>query len=389
MRHRVFFDVDEHEHRAQLARQGVERAGDHRGETSRVERFVGERREVGPFLAGVVVDLTPTSDDAAGVRRHVERDAEQERAPAALAHRIELSRGNDEDLLRGVVDGVIRDPGAAEGTHDELAIAGDELCKGDRGVVHGGADAFPSRPWLIKKTSGRGRIAIWRSMCVEVGISRYAGREARASSSTHPRTHPRFSMFARSLFVPALASMLFAFSLVACSDAPDTASDEAVGDDALAATGESELKTHGFLGRWTAEGAAAGNFRSLALEAGGRYRATIAVCPPATAGGVSCLALPRDESGRFTIVRAGSKETLRLAPVGASVRRYQIAFAPTVAVVGAPRAIELTRAGKSQVLDEDVGAAGEACGATRCGPGLVCCNPLSAICTKPGEFCAQ
>jgi len=71
------------------------------------------------------------------------------------------------------------------------------------------------------------------------------------------------------------------------------------------------------------------------------------------------------------------------------VRRYQLAFAATVAVVGAPRAIELTRSGKSQVLNEAKGAGGVACGASVCAPGLVCCNPLSAICTKPGEFCTQ
>ena len=29
------------------------------------------------------------------------------------------------------------------------------------------------------------------------------------------------------------------------------------------------------------------------------------------------------------------------------------------------------------------------CGPTSCGVGKVCCNPLSGICTNPGEFCAQ
>jgi hypothetical protein len=29
------------------------------------------------------------------------------------------------------------------------------------------------------------------------------------------------------------------------------------------------------------------------------------------------------------------------------------------------------------------------CGNTTCGEGLVCCNPLQGICTKPGEFCIQ
>ena len=101
------------------------------------------------------------------------------------------------------------------------------------------------------------------------------------------------------------------------------------------------------------------------------------------------MAMPREESGTFTILRSGSKQTLRLVPAGAGVRRYQIAFAPTVAVVGAPPAIELTRSGKSQVLNKAASAGGVACGASHCAAGLVCCNPLSVICTKPGEVCAQ
>ncbi|KFY31217.1 hypothetical protein V493_01297 [Pseudogymnoascus sp. VKM F-4281 (FW-2241)] len=32
---------------------------------------------------------------------------------------------------------------------------------------------------------------------------------------------------------------------------------------------------------------------------------------------------------------------------------------------------------------------GEKCGTAVCGAGLVCCNPLCNICTKPGEFCVQ
>jgi hypothetical protein len=31
----------------------------------------------------------------------------------------------------------------------------------------------------------------------------------------------------------------------------------------------------------------------------------------------------------------------------------------------------------------------EACGDVTCGPGLVCCNPLMNICTKPGRVCIQ
>lgn len=191
-----------------------------------------------------------------------------------------------------------------------------------------------------------------------------------------------------SLLASTLASTLLALSLFACSDGGST-TDDTLGDDALADSNESELRTESFVGRWTASSVQAGGFQSLALKAGGRYEASIAVCPTAPAGGVSCMAMPREESGTFSILRSGNKQTLRLVPAGAGVRRYQIAFAATVAVVGAPRAIELTRSGKSQVLDEKASAGGVACGASQCAPGLVCCNPLSAICTQPGDVCAQ
>ena len=31
----------------------------------------------------------------------------------------------------------------------------------------------------------------------------------------------------------------------------------------------------------------------------------------------------------------------------------------------------------------------ETCGAAQCAPGLVCCNPVMGICTKPGGVCVQ
>jgi hypothetical protein len=31
----------------------------------------------------------------------------------------------------------------------------------------------------------------------------------------------------------------------------------------------------------------------------------------------------------------------------------------------------------------------ETCGDTQCAPGLVCCNPVMGICTKPGGVCIQ
>ncbi len=194
-------------------------------------------------------------------------------------------------------------------------------------------------------------------------------------------------MFTRTTLTTTLASTLLSLSLFACSDGSSTSAD--LGDDALVEANESELRDSTFIGRWAAESPQANDFRSLTLNAGGRYEASIAVCPPAPPGGVSCLAMPREESGRFTILGSGSKQTLRLAPEGAAVRRYRIAFAATIAVVGAPRAIELTRSGKSQVLNEAEAAGGVVCGTSQCAPGLVCCNPVSAICTKPGEFCAQ
>lgn len=198
-------------------------------------------------------------------------------------------------------------------------------------------------------------------------------------------------MFTRlSLLTSTLASTFLALSLVACSDGASGSSDDGPGDDALAESNESELRSDSFVGQWTSSSAQAGELASLTLHAGGRYEAAITICPAPPAGGVSCMAMPKEESGRFTILGSGSKQTLRLVPVGAGVRRYQIAFAPTIAVVGAGRAIELTRSGKSQVLTEKVsGGGGASCGPTQCASGLVCCNPLSGICTKPGQFCAQ
>ena len=32
---------------------------------------------------------------------------------------------------------------------------------------------------------------------------------------------------------------------------------------------------------------------------------------------------------------------------------------------------------------------GETCGDALCGPGMVCCNPVMGICTKPGMVCIQ
>jgi hypothetical protein len=197
---------------------------------------------------------------------------------------------------------------------------------------------------------------------------------------------------ARSFFASVLTTSAIALSVFACDG---SSSEDERGDDAFAVAGESELKAsdvNGFVGRWTTGDTLEKNdFVSLTLEAGGRYQAEIAACPTAPAGGVGCLEAPRAETGSFSMLRSGSTQTLRLVPSGSRVRRYQIAFAPTVAVVGAPRAIELTRSGKSQVMNEDKdgGGAGEPCGGIRCGVGLVCCNSLSEICTQPGELCAQ
>ena len=196
-------------------------------------------------------------------------------------------------------------------------------------------------------------------------------------------------MFTRSLFTTTLASTLLACSLFACSSSDDgstaaPAADE-VGDDANAETGESELRADSYVGKWNADGSSA-LFSSLTIKKGGWYEASFA---PACAPGLACPEVLRVESGRYSIVRSGTKQTLRLVPRGAAVRRYQISFAATVAVVGAPRAIELSRSGKSQVLLEEGASSGEACGKGTCAPGLVCCNALDAICTLPGEFCTQ
>jgi hypothetical protein len=193
-------------------------------------------------------------------------------------------------------------------------------------------------------------------------------------------------MFIRtSILASMLASTLLALSLVACGDEAATSSGDPLDDDALAEANESELRSDGYIGRWTNADGQATHFVSLTLKAGARYEATTTACAP---GRASCPEVARVESGRFTILGSGHKKTLRLVPAEGRVRRYQIEFAATVAVVGAPRAIELTRSGTSQILSEQGRPVGEACGESICASGLVCCNPLGSICTRPGEVCA-
>jgi hypothetical protein len=193
-------------------------------------------------------------------------------------------------------------------------------------------------------------------------------------------------MFTRSTFRSVFASALLGLSLFAC--ASDT--DENLGDDALAEAGESEVRADSYVGKWEGKAPNVDDFVSLHLKAGGRYEAQLQLCPPPRPGEMGCLAMPRPESGRFTLLGSANNKTLRLVPDGASVRRYKIAFAPTVAVVGAPRAIELTRSGKTQLLNEVVAnGGGPTCGQNQCSAGQVCCNPLAGICTPPGGVCAQ
>lgn len=192
----------------------------------------------------------------------------------------------------------------------------------------------------------------------------------------------------RSLLTTTLVSTLLACSLAACSseDGSPAASADDVGDDAQAETGESELRADSYVAQWASDSAGLNQFTSLTLKKGGWYEASL---PPSCPAGMACPEVLRVESGRYSVLRSSDKQTLRLVPRGAAVRRYQIAFAPTAAVLGAPRAIELTRSGASQVLHEVKATSGVACGTSQCGPGLVCCNPLDGICTLPGEFCTQ
>ena len=194
----------------------------------------------------------------------------------------------------------------------------------------------------------------------------------------------------RSSSLRAATLTVLAFALMACGAESSSADD---GDDVLAEQGESELRTDDFAGRWADATPAAGELKSLDLNAGGAYVATIAVCPAPRPGQVSCLAMPRDEVGRYTILGTGNKRTLRLAPLGAAVRRYTITFESTAA--GAPRSIELTRAGKMQVLDEVTSSgSGSTSGGVTCGPnvcavGLVCCSSMRGICARRGQYCAN
>lgn len=50
---------------------------------------------------------------------------------------------------------------------------------------------------------------------------------------------------------------------------------------------------------------------------------------------------------------------------------------------------EANAAGTSVAKNGECHAAGTRCGNGTCGAGMVCCNPLMAICTLPGQFCIQ
>ena len=125
-----------------------------------------------------------------------------------------------------------------------------------------------------------------------------------------------------SLLTSTFVAISLALSVFACTASVAEPAD----DDALAASNESEIHAAAFLGTWTGTNVQAGEFASLVLKSGGRYEASIAICGGAPAGGVSCMAMPRDESGTFTLLTSGGKQTLRLRPTGAPVRRYQMAL---------------------------------------------------------------
>ena len=183
-----------------------------------------------------------------------------------------------------------------------------------------------------------------------------------------------------SLLRSAVGSALISLSLFACSSDPVSTAE---GDDALVdTTTESELRSDGFGGAWTGGTLKAGDFQTINLKANGTYEASVAVCPTAPAGGVSCSAAPRSETGRYSLLQAkGGTQTLRLAPNGGSVRRYGIKFAPTTAVVGAPRAIELTRNGSSQVLNQKP-AAYNPCAGKPTGASCTICDPSDPSCIE-------
>ncbi len=189
-------------------------------------------------------------------------------------------------------------------------------------------------------------------------------------------------MFHRvSSVVPSLSFALVAVSLAACAADAETTP---AADEAIIESGESELRADSIVGLWTNGAAAVGEFVSLDLRADGGYEAAIAACP--SDGSIGCLALPRTETGRFRVLGSGDRRTLRLAPTGATVRRF--AFTPAPSVEGV-RAIELVRSGKSQVLSRAIADEGEPCGEVRCQNGSVCCNALASLCAAPNEFCIQ
>lgn len=191
-----------------------------------------------------------------------------------------------------------------------------------------------------------------------------------------------------------LAFFALALATAACSIATESASPAepptAESDDELieAAT------AHPYAGAWANIGAAPkGDFLSFTLRDDGTYEGVLGTCP---AGATVCPEIVQIESGSYkVVVKKSGVDRIRFAPTGARARLYTIAFAPTVAVVGAPRAIELTRSGRTQTftsLDDaaiDAGPAPSSCGAVTCAADQVCCNPLAGICAAPGDVCAQ
>jgi hypothetical protein len=192
-------------------------------------------------------------------------------------------------------------------------------------------------------------------------------------------------MYRRSMLVSAL-STLVSLTLLACSDAGS--STDPLGEDPRAELNEEEASAPSFVARWTAAaGVQTGDFESLTLNAAGDYEAAIAACPSAQGGNSVCMAMPNVESGRFTILRKGARQTLRLSPTTAPVRHYSIAFAATVAVEGAPRAIELTRFGRTQLMTEDANdSAGGPCAGKSIGDACTICDPTDPDCMETMEL---
>ncbi len=183
-----------------------------------------------------------------------------------------------------------------------------------------------------------------------------------------------------------LTSIFASIFAMGCAATPAEDGEE-LGDTA---SNEEALSASNIYGSWEAETGPIHDItftRDYAETLGGglkgrRFEATVD-------NGVRCITTPcdsSDEVGGVYKLTGGSKLTL------ASYDRPSLVFSRYLGDYRVTlRRNKLTLSKLDGTVEGTFhrAIAGERCGTTVCGAGLVCCNPLMNICTKPGMFCIQ